>query len=212
MCHLCYYGHSIYESICKPLGSQKQSLTFWAVWPFSGWTAFQQYFPMGIDIAPNNQVPCMYLPGLSTSFFILSQTLINFAHSRTLSKQPDYCHSPEVLVYTYFNLFVAPYKEGDCYIPFILLPVLSFSAHHWNLNLTLLLSISTGSHIIRSPDTYWTDPSMSQAEVYLSSPSWQSRETISGALGHLSDAIYVDDMKLWIIWWSIINYTRHYAS
>lgn len=41
---------------------------------------------------------------------------------------------------------------------------------------------------------------MSQAEVYLSSPSWQSPETISGALRHLSDAIDVDDMKLWIIW------------
>lgn len=81
VCHLCYYGHSIYESICKPLGSQRQSLTFWTVWPFSGLTPFQQYFPIGIDIAPNNQVPCMYLPGLSTSFFILSQTLINFAHS-----------------------------------------------------------------------------------------------------------------------------------
>ena len=156
---------------------------------------------MGIDMTLNNQVPCMYLPGLSTGFFILSQTIINVAHSRTLSKQPDYCHRPEVHVYTYFILFVTPHKEGDCYIPFILLPVLSFPPHHWHLHLTFLLSISTGRHIIRSPDIYWTDPSMSQAEVYFSSAFWQSPETISVALGHLSDAIDVDDLTIWIIWW-----------
>ena len=40
---------------------------------------------------------------------------------------------------------------------------------------------------------------MSQAEVYLSSPSLQLPETISVVLGPFSDAIDVDDLIIWII-------------